>query len=301
MKAPANRHITDSAAGAFPLPGLQDGPATVAVPAPGSGPQSWAGAPSAQWDTDGSLLLAYRIRAEEDHNVIARSVDGTTFTTLAVLTRERLGAAMVERPALVRTETGTWRLYVSCATPGSKHWWIGVTEAASPEGLADAPVRPVFEGDRRTAVKDPVIRRTGDGWQAWLCCHPLDEPGEEDRMFTGYATSRDGLQWQWHGTVLTGTPGTWDARGARLTSVLPDGRATYDGRASAQENWSERTGLAAPAESGGSPLLNAAGDGPVRSVRYLEVLAEPQGGYRIFYEAPLADGSHELRTESVPA
>ncbi|WP_314177709.1 hypothetical protein [Streptomyces winkii] len=265
-----------TAGDAFPLPGA-GGPVTVAVPAPGTGAQRWAGAPSAHWDTDGSLLLAYRVRAEEDYNVIARSPDGRTFTTLAVLTRDRLGAAMVERPALVRTDGGTWRLYVSCATPGSKHWWVGVTEAPTPGGLANAPVRPVFEGDARTAVKDPVVRRRGAGWEAWLCCHPLDEPGAEDRMFTAYATSPDGLRWRWRGTVLTGRPGAWDARGARLTSVLPDGRAAYDGRASAEENWFERTGLARPSEPGQGPGLAPVGDAPVCDVRYLDVLALPQG------------------------
>jgi hypothetical protein len=36
-------------------------------------------------------------------------------------------------------------------------------------------------------------------------------------------------------------------------------------------------------------------------VRYLDVLPLPGGGYRLYYEAPLADGSHELRTQVVPA
>ena len=60
-------------------------------------------------------------------------------------------------------------------------------------------------------------------------------------MRTAYATSADGFRWHWHGTVLAGRPCKWDARGARLTSILPDGRASYDGRATAQ-----RTGSSGP-------------------------------------------------------
>ena len=38
-------------------------------------------------------------------------------------------------------------------------------------------------------------------------------------------------------------------------------------------------------------------ESPVVDVRYLDVLALGEGGYRIWYEARLADDSHELRTE----
>ena len=115
-------------------------------------------------------------------------------------------------------------------------------------------------------------------------------------MNTAYATSDDGITWKWHGTVLSGRPGEWDARGARLTTVLPDGRAAYDGRASKEENWFERTGLARL--TGSRPgELEQVGDDAVRDVRYLDVLALPDGGYRIWYEARLPDESHELRTE----
>jgi hypothetical protein len=115
-------------------------------------------------------------------------------------------------------------------------------------------------------------------------------------MTTAYATSADGLDWQWHGTVLTGRPGTWDARGARLTAVLPDGRAAYDGRATKEENWFERTGLAQRRPDG---RYEAIGDEPVSDARYLEVLPIPSGGCRIYYEARLPDESHELRTELI--
>ncbi len=118
-------------------------------------------------------------------------------------------------------------------------------------------------------------------------------------MTTAYATSADGIEWEWHGTVLAPRPGTWDQRGARLTAVLADGRAAYDGRASKEENWFECTGLARL--TGSRPgELEQAGDGAVRDVRYLDVLPLP-GGYRIWYEARLPDESHELRTELIGA
>ena len=114
-------------------------------------------------------------------------------------------------------------------------------------------------------------------------------------MSTLHATSVDGIAWHLDGVVLAGRPGAWDARGARVTSVLPDGRAFYDGRATAEENWFERTGLAVTA--GGDGRLRALDSGPAAAIRYLEVLLLPTGGTRLYYEARRADGAHELRTE----
>jgi hypothetical protein len=115
-------------------------------------------------------------------------------------------------------------------------------------------------------------------------------------MYTAYTTSADGLRWEWRGVALQGRPGRWDARGARVTAVLPDGHAAYDGRATAEENWFERTGLAY--QIGELGRLRQAEGEPV-DVRYLDVLPLPDGGFRIYYEARLPDESHELRTELV--
>jgi hypothetical protein len=284
----------------FPLPGT--GRWALAAPAPGAGPQHWAGSWSAALDDDGSFVVAYRVRVTANDyaaTVVGRSEDGERLETVVTLDKERFGAMSMERPALVRTQTGGWRLYVCSATPNSKHWWIDVLEAAEPEGFAEAERRTVFPGDEVTAVKDPVVQRMNGGWRAWICCHPLDEPDEEDRMTTAYATSADGLEWAWHGTALAPRPGRWDARGARLSAVLPDGRAAYDGRATKDENWFERTGLAGPAGEPGR--LVQTNDAPVSHVRYLDVLPLPSGGYRIWYEAPLPGESHELRTELIAA
>lgn len=282
----------------FPLPG--SAPAIVAVPAPGDGQGFWNGSSSAALDEDDSFVVAYRLRmgttAESPAaTVIARSDDGERLTTVATLDKSLYDAMSMERPALVRTDEGRWRLYTCCATKGSKHWWIDVLEADDPEDFEEAEPRTVFPGDDSWGVKDPIVHRLGGGWQAWICCHPLDEPDEEDRMFTAYATSADGLKWDWHGIVMSPRPGMWDARGARLTAVLADGRATYDGRASKEENWYERTGLA---RREGDTIV-AVGDEPVSDARYLDVVPLPDGGYRIYYEARLPDDSHELRTELI--
>ena len=289
----------------FPLPGTGTG-AVVAAAAPAVGPRQWSGSSSATLDADGSFVIAYRVRhGHESHRpvetVVARSADGERYETLAVISKDRFGAQSMERPAIVRTDDGRWRLYVcSASPPPSKHWWIDLLEADDPAGLADAEPRTVFPGDERTGVKDPIVQRTADGaWQAWICCHPLDVLDEEDRMTTAYATSPDGVEWEWHGTVLRPRPGMWDARGARLTVVLPDGRAAYDGRASKEENWFERTGLATlTGRQAGE--LEQVGDDPVGDYRYLDVLPLPGGGYRIWWEHRHPDESVELRTELIP-
>jgi len=293
-----------------PVPGAQ--PGVVAVAPPCDGPGCWSGAPSAAVGPDGAIWLAYRRRRREGHGrgaatVLARSEDGERFATIAELPKERFGAESLERPALIAMPGGRWRLYVSCATPSSKHWRIDLLEAAGPEALADAGSRTAWPGDARWAVKDPVVRLHGDQWQAWVCCHPLDEPGEEDRMLTRYATSPDGVAWSWDGDALAPRRGAWDARGARVTAVLPAaGVAYYDGRASREENFDERTGLAVAAGpdltrlravDGGPLAQSPAGGG---ALRCLDVLELPGGGHRLFYEAARAGGAHELRTELVP-
>ena len=282
----------------FPLPG--GGDAVVAAPAPGRGPGHWAGAPAALRLDDGSFVVGYRTRDGHDGTdqiVVARSPDGERLEMVAAFDDARLGATYVERPALVPLGDEGWRLYTCGAEPGTANWWIGALDAPTLEGLADAEHRIVLPGGDAYAVKDPIVRRSADGrFHAWICCHLLDLPGEEDRMQSAYATSDDGLDWRWHGTVLTGRPDSWSRRGARLTTILPDGRAAYDGRASAAENWFERTGIA---ERDGEAYV-AAGE-PVADVRYLEAVALPDGGHRIWYEARLEDETHELRTELIPA
>jgi hypothetical protein len=155
-------------------------------------------------------------------------------------------------------------------------------------------------------VKDPVVTVDDDGmWQMWVCCHPLDLPGAEDRMWTAYATSADGLEWTVQRDVLRPTPGTWDARGTRVTAVLAADPLTvlYDGRATAEANWFETTGIAeerggllVPVGTGPS-LVSPEGDG---AFRYVSVVPLDDGTSRFYFEAARSDGSHDLMTVVAP-
>jgi hypothetical protein len=245
------------------------------------------------------MVVAYRTRTPDRRGtavVVARTRDAVALTTVAVLDKERFRAESLERPALLRTDDG-WRLFVSCATPASKHWRIEVLDAPDPEAFVRGDPRTVFAGSSDTGVKDPVVRRSDGLWRAWVCCHPLDQPNREDRMTTAYATSADGLRWEWHRVALSGRPGMWDARGTRVTAVLADGSASYDARATKEENFKERTGLAVSTSLPGE--LIAIGDAPVSAARYLDVVPLRDGQYQLFFEMPRADGSHDLCSERV--
>ena len=279
---------------------------SVVVPAPASGPGNWSGAVSALRVGD-VFWIAYRVRrpVEEGRGVavtVARSDDGENFVPVAEVRRDAVGAASFERPVLVRLPDGAWRLYLSCASPGSKHWWIECVEARRPEELSLGRRRMVLPGDRQTAVKDPVITQDDRGWHMWVCCHPLDAVGAEDRMSTWYATSDDGLDWTMRKEVLTGRLGEWDARGARVTAVLSTDplRVLYDGRATAEENWFERTGLAEEVDGvlvpvNGAPVATSPySDG---ALRYVAAVPLRLGGVRYFFEAARPDGAHDLYTQ----
>ncbi|RZU51811.1 hypothetical protein EV385_3646 [Krasilnikovia cinnamomea] len=297
---------------ALPLPRWTD--AAVVIEPPSTEAGAWSGAPSALLADDG-IYLAYRLRLPVDQgrgyaNVVAHAADGVTFRTIATVTKEKFGAESLERPALTRTADGRWRLYVSAATPGTKHWRVDLLEADTPADLDGATPRTVLPGDQHVGVKDPVLLAADGGWHLWASCHPLESWNHADRMTTEYATSPDGVHWTWRGTALRGRPGQWDARGVRVSTVLPVGGellAAYDGRASAEENWEERTGTARGRRVGDGTFgpLTAEPEPPLGSpypphgLRYLSIVALPDGRHRLYYEATRADGAHELRTELV--
>jgi hypothetical protein len=290
------------------LHSLVESEAELVIAPPGVGEGFWAGGPSAIV-VDSEVWLAYRLRRPVDRgrgyaNVVARSSDGLRFETVATVTSDQFECASLERPALVRRPDGGWRLYVSCSTAGSKHWWVEAIDADTPAGLPTGTRTVVLAGDDTEAWKDVVVQVDDDGWRMWACRHPLDGGDEAaDRMSTWFATSDDGLAWTMAAEALRPVADTWDARGTRVAHVVPyEGRwwALYDGRRSAEENWRERSGLAV----GDSPGRLTAVAGPVpeqvgRALRYASVI-DVDGGRRVYFEVTGADGSHDLRTVYVP-
>ena len=93
--------------------------------------------------------------------VVARSTDGISFEPVCEVLRDDFGAESFERPVVVRRPDGGWRLYLSCATPGSKHWWIEALDADTPEALPQGRRTRTLPGSADEAVKDPVVRSTG--------------------------------------------------------------------------------------------------------------------------------------------
>ncbi|RLV47791.1 hypothetical protein D9V37_16825 [Nocardioides mangrovicus] len=289
---------------ALPLPSYDD--MSVVVPAPAAGPGNWAGAASAVL-VDGVFWLTWRDRRPltDGRGVtvrVARSEDGEHFETVTEVHRRDFAAESFERPVLVPVPGVGWRLYLSCATPASKHWWVDTLTAQTPEQLASGERWITLPGDAETAVKDPVVRQLGDGtWEMWLCCHPLDVAGHEDRMTTRRLTSPDGLEWTDRGEVLAGRPGEWDERGARVTTVLPGESLTvlYDGRRDAASNWYETTGVA---RWDGTRLVPDDALPPLRSpysdgaLRYASAVVLPDGRTRFYVEAARPDGAHDLLT-----
>ncbi|HSR84948.1 MAG TPA: hypothetical protein VLM11_12280 [Streptosporangiaceae bacterium] len=280
----------------------------VAIEPPGAEPGTWAGAPSAVRDGD-EIVLAYRLRRPIGQGrgyavAIARSSDGVEFETIQVITKDQMDTESLERPTLVRTAADDWRLYLSCATWGTKHWRVEMLEASAPDAFDARQRTVVLPGDAETAVKDTVIVRQSGIWHLWASVHPLAGEDSTDRMTTDYATSADGVEWTWHGRALTPRPGEWDSRGVRVSAVkfTPGGvLAFYDGRASAAENYEERTGVAV----GDSPdALTAIGSAPVGAppdgqggLRYVSIVDLGNGRERWYYEVTRPDGRHELRTE----
>ncbi len=302
---------------------------TIIAPA-GEGPGHWAGAPSVLYDADAKrFYLYYRVRKPRPVRggecYIAESDDGVTFRTIWAARKEEFESTSVERFSLTKATDGRWLLYPSYVDPADGRWCIDVIEADSPSAFDAATRRPLFRAaDTGTeGVKDPwVMVVNGLHYMLISYAATVEVPADQrERMHatadvyntgltlsaTALATGGDGRTFEWQGDVLSPRAGAWDAYAARLGCLLPTAHGWvgyYDGGASVDENYEERTGLVQSWDlrtfhrlSLERPLLVAPhGSG---SLRYVDaVVFDDEILY--YYEYARPDGSHELRMNRLP-
>ena len=69
-----------------------------------------------------------------------------------------MDAESLERPVLAVTAEGRWRLYLSCATTGTKHWRVEMLEAAAPDAFDPRQRAVILPGDHERADQGPGDR-----------------------------------------------------------------------------------------------------------------------------------------------
>ncbi len=294
-----------------------------------SGAGNWVGAPGVFSDAN-AVYLTYRYRQPRDQgrgieSRIARSVDGVHFEDIWRVHQSELETSSVERFALDKTPAG-YVLYLSFVDPVDNRWRIDQVIAQRPDQFRIHQREPLFTATQLNvaAVKDPVlVHAHGLSWMflSTAVVSPSDREYTEEELHgsqdvytsgfiastTGLAVSRDGLHYQWLGHVLEPSLHHWDAYASRISTVFSTAHgfmAFYDGGASVQDNYEERTGVCVSTDLihwtklsvEGPWLVSPHGKGTLRYIDY--VIWNRQ--VFLYYEMACPDGSHELRVIVYP-
>ena len=303
---------------------------TIIEPA-GTGDGHWAGAPSVIHDPETArYYMTYRVRKPQPVRggecYIAASEDGVHFETIWSATKEDFDSPSVERFCLAKAPDGSWLLYPSYVDHADNRWRIDVIQADDPSSFDVGRRQKVLTGPQVgvEGVKDPwVIKLNGFYYMLISYATQLDSltPEERDRMHatadiyntgltlssTAMAVSHDGLTYQWLGDVFPPRPDAWDAYAARIGCLIATEHGWigfYDGGASVEGNYEERTGLVQSWDLRHFQRLSF--DGPLLvsphgtgSLRYIDAVPLDDE-ILLYYEYCRADGSHELRMNRLP-
>lgn len=273
---------------------------------------------------------------------IATSDNGISFTDIWALPKSTLGALSVERSSLIRGFDGKWKLYISYVCPDDGRWRISLLEAEEPDQFDVSKLIPLFTAESLgvEGVKDPNVFLIGRMFYmlvSYATREPELDPKHNPRKHatgdiystglthsrTGAAVSGDGKRFQWLGDVsprsefvpVLNSAGmsaekpdsSWDEYCRRTGALVPLSRggymAFYDGSASVDENYEEKTGTAITFDlknyyslSPDTPsIISPFGTG---SLRYIDVLPV---GHELFYYYEMAQqgGGHDLRVSVV--
>jgi hypothetical protein len=272
---------------------------------------------------------------------IAASDNGIAYNDIWALPKASLGALSLERAALLRGLNGKWQMFVGHVDPHDNRWRISMMEADEPDQFDVATLTPLLTAEDvgGEGVKDPNVFIVGR--MVYMLAsyaekapeanaHELKEKHSEGDIYrtglirsrTGAAVSGDGRRFQWIGDVspVSNFPKfpspsapealpslAWDAYCRRIGSLLPlpsgGYLAFYDGGASHEENYEEKTGMAMSFDL--RTFYSITPDAPVLTsphgsgcLRYVDVLPV---GHELFYYYEIArpDGAHELHVNVV--
>lgn len=307
----------------------------------GEGRGWWAGAPGASFDPlTGSFYLVYRQRQPRELGRgielrIAASENGVAYRDIWALPKSSVNALSVERCSLLRGLDGVWRLYLCYVSAEDSRWRIGLLEAEEPDQFDAQNLTTILTGDRigGEGIKDPCCILIGrmtcmiaSYAQTETTLSPegqAEAHADGDIYNTGLIRSRsclaisgDGRRFQMVGDIspqfqsdagASSTSSAWDAYCRRIGVILPLDHggylAFYDGGATVEENYEERTGLAVSFDL--RTFYSLSPDGPALqsphgsgSLRYVDVLPVGQELF-YYYEMARPDGAHELRVSVV--
>ena len=285
----------------------------------------WAGAPGAFYETtEKAWYLTYRVRRPrgvqpdrggEAH--IARSTDLKHWENIWSVNKAEYKTASIERGTIHRGTDKVWRYFTSYVDPADGRWCVAMLRGTVAKQLYARNVETVLKAAPLglEGIKDPWILRHENVYYMFLSvavptpkttgqAHAtLDIYNTGECLSaTGLATSSDLDHWKWQGIVFRPHGTGWDGYCRRINSVVPmDGNfvAFYDGSASHEENYEEKTGVAISDNLRHWRTLSAKGPAHIsphgsHSLRYLDAQTDGRKAF-LFYECARADGAHDLR------
>jgi len=285
----------------------------------------WTGAPGAFYDPlDKAWYLTYRLRrprgVQPDRGGearIARSKDLKNWEDIWSVNKNEYKTASIERSTIYRGPDKVWRYYTSYVHPADGRWCVAMLRGTDASKLYSGNVEVLFTAKPLglEGIKDPWIMLHEGVYRMFVSValptsattakshETLDIYNTGECLSaTGMATSTDLDHWEWKGIIFRPEGSGWDRYCRRINSVVPMEDyflGFYDGSASHEENYEEKTGVAISTNLTNWRSLSAKGPAYIsahasHSLRYLD--AQVQGGTAcIFYENARPDTAHELR------
>jgi len=285
----------------------------------------WAGAPGAFYDAaEKAWYLTYRLRRPRGvppdrggEARIARSTDLENWEDIWSINKKEYQSASIERSTLHRGADKIWRYFTSYVDPADGRWCVAMLRGTDPARLYPRNIEIVFKAQplKLEGIKDPWIFRHQDVFHMFLSVAvPTPKTTEQSHATldiyntgecisaTGLAVSPDLDHWTWQGVIFQPEGAGWDRYCRRINSVVPlNGNflAFYDGSASHEENYEEKTGVAISNNLRRWRSLSAKGPEFIsphgsHSLRYADALFSDRKAF-VFYEYARPGGAHDLR------